>query len=153
MEYLSISSILKNGPSKYARSYLYTESDGYDATYFVDFNLRVIIRAIERLRDYLSRKASEVQRVEGLIGNSMLARHMNHRQLAIISHILRSPGESYTIESHKKSHSIAYPTARKDLLWLEENGLLVRKKIGRSFVFEGAPDIDAEIERLKKKFE
>ena len=153
MEHLSISSILKQGPSKYARAYLYTESDENDASYFIDFNLMVIQRAIVRLREYLARKSGEIQRVERLIGNSMLAKNMNHRQLAVVSHALRNPGEVYTIESHRKSHDVTYPTARSDLLWLSRHELLTKRKVGSAFVFEGAFDIENRIEELRRKFD
>src|SRR5690606_31936832 len=41
-EYISISSVLKKAPSPYVQSYLHTESDGADMTYFVGHQLDVI---------------------------------------------------------------------------------------------------------------
>ena len=52
MEYISISTILRDGPAKYTRAYLYTENDAKDTTYFLDFNLRMMIRAIKWLQEY-----------------------------------------------------------------------------------------------------
>ena len=75
MEFVSISTILKNGPAKYARAYLYTEHDSNDVTYFLDLNLRVILRAIKKLQVYLTKKTSEIQRVESILGNSPLRNH------------------------------------------------------------------------------
>jgi Fic family protein len=37
-EFISISTVLKNASAQYGRSYLYTETDDNDATYFVDFS-------------------------------------------------------------------------------------------------------------------
>ncbi|MGE0623452.1 MAG: Fic family protein [Pseudomonadales bacterium] len=149
MEYISISTILKAGPSKYARAYLYAEHDEYDVTYFIDFNLKVITRAIKKLQAYLARKASEIAEVETILSSTVLARHLNYRQMALISHALRNPSERYTVESHRKSHRVTYPTARSDLLKLVEHGLLTVSKIGRAYVFRSASDIKKRLELLK----
>jgi len=149
MEYVSISTILRAAPSKYARSYLYTENDSNDTTYFIDFNLRVIIRAIESLQSYLGRKANEIKKVEKVLGSTLLARTMNHRQLALLSHALRTPDGTYTFESHRISHNISYPTSRSDLLRLAELGLLTKRKVSKSYVFITVEDIEDRLEQLK----
>lgn len=150
MEYISISSILKNAPSKYARAYLYTETDDSDTTYFIDYNLGVILRAIASLREYLARKASEIQNVDTALGNTVFSRQLNYRQLAVVSHAIRNPGEIYTIESHRSSHNVTYPTARADLLKLAELGLLDKKQSGNTFLFEAVEDMNSRIEQFKK---
>jgi len=149
MEYVSISKILRNAPSKYARAYLYTENDDNDLTYFVDYNIRVIIRAVKSLQDYLARKAAEVREVELSISNSLLAKLLNHRQLALISHALRNPGALYYIESHRQSHGVTYPTARSDLLKLVELGVLDQQRIGNAFAFRAVQDLQDRLPELK----
>ena len=152
MEYVSISTIIKNGPSKYARAYLYTETDQNDVTYFLDFNLRVIVRAVKNLQKYLARKAAEIKTVEQILGSSAFSKQLNYRQLAVISHALRSPNGSYTIESHRTSHRVSYPTARTDLLSLVELSLLNQKKAGNAFVFTPVDGIQSRLERLRDEF-
>lgn len=151
MEYISISSILRSGPAKYARAYLYTESDSNDTTYFLDFNLRVIIRAIQHLQKYLARKAGEIKKVERILGSSLFSKHLNHRQLALLSHALRNPDGTYSIESHKKSHSVSYPTARSDLLRLAELDLLVKRKVGNAFIFVAVDHVEEKLEQIKQE--
>lgn len=141
---------MKNAPSKYARAYLYTETDDSDTTYFLDYNLSVILRAIASLREYLSRKASEIQHVDTALGNTVFSRQLNYRQLAVVSHAIRNPGEIYTIESHRSSHNVTYPTARADLLKLAELGLLDKKQSGNTFLFEAVEDMNSHIEQYKK---
>ena len=48
-QYLTISSILRGAPARYARSYLHVETDNGDVTYFVLHQLDVIERAIASL--------------------------------------------------------------------------------------------------------
>lgn len=137
-EYLSISRILRGAPAKYGRSFLYTETDENDTTYFVLYQLEVICRAIDDLHDYLARKVAELRRVERSVKASG---EFNSRQLALLGHAMRNPEAVYTFESHQRSHGVVYESARRDLLGLTERGLLVQRKIGRRFVFDPAPDL------------
>ncbi|OLD47773.1 MAG: filamentation induced by cAMP protein fic, partial [Gemmatimonadetes bacterium 13_1_40CM_2_60_3] len=116
-EFISISKILKKAPSSYSRAFLYTETDDNDATYFILYQLRVIAQAIEALHLYLERKSRELRDVNEMIRRSRVIRdELNHRQLALLNHALKHPFATYTIESHRRSHSVSYQTARTDLL-------------------------------------
>lgn len=128
-EFLTISNILKKAPAKYTRSFLFTETDDGDTTYFILYNLEVVMRAIEELNDYLRRKVTEVKEVESLIKGQP---HFNHRQLALFGHALRNPDASYTVISHSSSHDISSERARLDLLDLEKQSLLLKRKIGKA---------------------
>lgn len=141
--FVSISSILRKAPAKYAYSFLYSETDDNDLTYFILHQLVVLSRAIESLHEYLARKAREIRAVEKLLRPSA---GMNHRQLALLGHALRHPGGRYTYGSHQSSHEVVYQTARTDLLDLEDRGLLIKRKVGPRFVFRPAPDL---VERLR----
>ena len=149
MEFISISTILKRGPAKYMRAYLFTEQDENDATYFIDFNLQLILRAIKNLQKYLVTKAEQVRSVEDVLGTSVLAQSLNHRQIALLSHAIRSPGGFYTFASHGKSHRITYPTARTDLLQLVDLGLLTKMKIKKAFAFQAIPNLADRLAELK----
>ena len=144
-EYISISSILCKAPAKYARSYLYTETDSNDVTYFVVYQLEVIGRAIARLRRYLTRKSNEIAQVEramrGVPG-------LNHRQLAILSNALRDPDTYFTFAGQKRIHRVAYQSARTDLLGLEALGLLKKVQVGRTFEFWPVDGLEGCIRRL-----
>lgn len=137
-EYISISRILKNARAQYSRSFLYTEVDNNDLTYFLSHHLKVVRRAIADLQKYLQRKISEVRETESLLKR---ATQFNHRQLALLSHALRHPGMRYTIESHRRSHNVVYDTARTDLLGLEEYDLLKKTKRGRSYEFSAPSNL------------
>lgn len=143
-EYVSISTILKQAPAKYGKSFLYTETDENDLTYFILSQLDVICRAIDKLYEYLERKVKEVRETAKLLKPST---DLNHREVALLSHALRHPGQHYTIESHKKSHDVTYQTARTDLLNLNEKELLIKSKSGKAFIFTPPNNLN---ERLKK---
>ena len=144
-EYISISSILRKAPAKYARSYLYTETDSNDVTYFIVYQLEVIRRAIASLRRYLTRKTDQIERVErsmrGVPG-------LNHRQLAILGNALRDPDTYFTFAGQKRLHRVAYQSARTDLLGLEALGLLKKEQVGRTFEFWPVDGLEGRIRGL-----
>lgn len=147
MEYLSISHVIKRAPSRYARAFLYCETDRNDATYFILHQLRVIREAIESLHAYLAEKSMERKDTERLLRRSRgLRGRLNHRQLALLSHALKHPGYDYLIEGHQRSHDVSYATARADLLKLAEAGLLEKTKRGRAWVFIVPDDLAQRIE-------
>ncbi|MCW8971977.1 MAG: Fic family protein [Gammaproteobacteria bacterium] len=151
MEYLSISRLIKKAPAKYARAYLYTETDDNDATYFILHQLAVIEQAIQALHDYLARKIDEQRSAESLLRKSpSLSDNLNHRQMALLSHALRHAGHGYTVASHKRSHKITTQTSRTDLQKLAELGLLEQRKRGRAFVFYAPSDLVDRIETASR---
>lgn len=144
-EFVSISQIILKAPVKYARAFLYTETDDNDLTYFILHQLDVIRRAMKELHDYIERRTAALQAVESKLRGM---RQLNHRQQALVSHALRHPNQRYTFRSHRMSHGTAYQTARTDLIDLENRGLLSSRKIGRTWCFTPASDLSERLARL-----
>ena len=143
-EFVSISRILKRARAQYLRSFLYTESDENDATYFLLDQLRVLRRAIDDLHDYLMRKAQEERDAEAMLRRTWkTGLVLNERQLALLARALRAPDTIFTVETHRRSHGIAYDTARTDLAALTEDGLLTMRKRGRRFLFAPSSNLSA----------
>lgn len=137
-EYLSISRIFREAPSKYGEAFLLTEKDERDTTYFILYHLETIRRAILETHAYLQRKMEEVREVESLIRGTD---EYNYRQLALLSDAIRNPTSRYTFQSHSLSHNVTHQTARTDLLALAHRGLLTFRRLGRQYVFAPQPDI------------
>jgi Fic family protein len=137
-EFISISSVINKARGKYELSFLYTETDDNDLTYFLLAQVRVIQQAIASLHRYLERKTREIStlqhRLQGLEG-------LNHRQLALLRHALRHPGFRYTVASHQASHGVSNQTARSDLQKLAAQELLVSRRAGRKEVFAVPADL------------
>ena len=149
LEFVSISGILKQAPARYARAYLFTETDDSDVTYFLIHQLETILAAMDGLDAYLQRKASELKATESMLRSSeQLRGQLNHRQLALIRHAVRHPGAGYTIEGHRQSHNVVYQTARADLLGLADMGILDQRKVSRSFLFYAPADIEHRLGKV-----
>jgi Fic family protein len=147
VEYLSISRILRAAPGQYMRSFLLTETDGGDTTYFLLHQLRVIARAIDDLHAYLRRKAEEINAVERLLDGDD---GLNHRQLALIGDALRQPGRTYTYGGHAAVHRVTHETARSDLSALAERGLLERRQRGRRYFFTPPADLGRRLSSRRR---
>lgn len=144
-QYLSVSSILRKAPAQYVNSFLHTETDDYDVTYFVIYQLQVIERAIRSLREYLARKTAETREIERLIHGSS---HLNNRQLVVVRDALRDAGEPFTIMAQARRHRVTYESARSDLLGLEALGILSKQKVGKKYVFRSMPDLSDRLRHL-----
>ncbi len=136
-QYVSISRLLLKAPAQYGLSFLHTETDGFDATYFLLYQLGILRRAIEDLLAYLLRKGAEARETEALLRRGDL----NHRQVALLTHALRHGDAVYTVHAHGESHRVTRQSARSDLLDLERRGLLQRRVVGRRFEFLPASEL------------
>lgn len=148
-EFISISAILRKAPIKYGRSFLYTETDENDLTYFIVAQANVIQKAIQELHTYIDRKASELKELESQIRALDL---FNHRQVDLIRHALKHPYGRYTIESHRNSHNVVYQTARTDLLDLYSRGMLEKRKVGKKMMFGVPTDLNTRLRKMWKEY-
>jgi Fic family protein len=132
LEYISISRIFVHAPSQYARAYLLTETDGNDMTYFIDFNIHIIGRALEDLKQYIVRKKQEESASLHLVEQIP---DLSFRQAEILRDFIRYPTRYYTISEIAGKYKVSLPTARTDLLLLEEKGKLKKYQDGKRQVF------------------
>jgi Fic family protein len=144
-EYLSISPLILKAPSQYQRAFLHTETDENDLTYFLLYHLGLIQSAVRELHKYIKRKTAETRQLETELRGVAI---LNHRQRALVSHAIRHPGQVYTFESHRCSHDVVYETSRRDLMDLAERGLLKARKVGKTWHFTPASDLQSQLSRL-----
>ncbi len=111
-------------------------------TYFILYQLRVFLRAIEDLHVYLARKAEEIRSTELTLKSAKALREkLNDRQLALMAHAIKHPEAIFTIDSHRRAHGVSYQTARTDLQSLAHQRLLTENKGGRSFEYSPAANL------------
>lgn len=120
LEYVAISTAIKNAPSKYTYAYLYSETANNDVTYFIKFNLRQIDIAIRSFEEYITKKMSENNKIFETIHDNP---NLNIRQADIII-ILSKNEKPITIKEMQERYNITYETARTDLLSLVKFGYL-----------------------------
>lgn len=130
-EYLSISRIIYKSKTQYEKSFLYTENDDLDLSYFINYNLVVLKKAYEDLKTYLQKKIREQKELLTLIGIA----EINERQVQIIKVLDETPASIFTAKELTNRFGITAKTARNDLQGLVTIGLMVtspmnKRKIG-----------------------
>lgn len=143
-EYLPISGHIRNARAQYERAFLETETDEGDATYFLIHQLKVIERAIGDLDQYLQRKITEQNEMKKMLH---AIDSLNGRQLVLLTHAAKNLDHTYTFAGHARSNRVTHETARSDLGDLADRGFLVRRRLGRTYIFEVPPDLP---ERLRE---
>lgn len=131
-EFLPISRIFLQAPARYARSYLYSETDNGDVTYFIHYNLNVILNAIKSLHNYLREQSLQIDQAAKILKDNP---NLNHRQQILIYHFLKNTQAALTIQQHKRTHNISYGTARADLLDLVNTGYLQQVQNKKKLIF------------------
>jgi Fic family protein len=144
VEYLSISRIIIKSPIKYARSYLHTEYDGNDLTYFIHYNLRAMNLAMQDLQSYISRKVAEKKNIYSLIKNE----NLNERQAEIIKDFINFPNKTLGVKELQNQFAISYQTARTDLDHLVKLEYLEQKLIGKKLLFFRVSGFNQKIKNL-----
>lgn len=147
MEYTSISSVIAFSPTEYYRSFLLTEADEGDATYFFLHQANVTKTALQRLHDYADTKRQEFQQFQGIISAQNQENPLNARQAALVQDFVLNRRKETTIQSHQKLHGISYLTARSDLENLSDRGLVKKTKQGRTLYFHPIRKISEKIKQ------
>ncbi len=143
IEYLSISRILLQAPSQYAKAYLHTEFDDNDLTYFIDFNLKTLKQSLTELQVYINRTVEDRRKVFSLIVNQ----DFNERQIDIIKDFLRDKDQTISIKEIESKFGIANQTARTDLLDLVDKGYIRVRTMGRKMIFFPIEDLEDKLRK------
>jgi Fic family protein len=131
-EYISISKFLKEAPKKYSMSYLYSEIDDNDLTYFIYYQVDIILRAIDDLLAYLHNKSVEYEEITNILKDSYLNETLNFVQKDIIKKAIKNPGRVFTGLEISADYDISPTTARKYLNELVEYKILASYKDGKT---------------------
>lgn len=128
MMYLPISTVIKKSPAQYIRAYVYSEQDDRDVTYFIEYQLKKIILALNEFHIYIQRKLEENKTIEEKFGNKVTG--LNDRQKHSLNYLLEENAYT-TAEMHLSIFGVTRLTAYKDLKKMEELQLIKSTKVGR----------------------
>ncbi len=140
-EYLSISKLLKEAPVKYGMAYLYTEIDESDLTYFIYYQVDIILRSMDELFNYLDERSREFDEVVELLENSKMADCLNFIQKNIVKKAMKNPGRTFTVKEIANHYEVSENTARKYLKELTNYKVLAPMKEGRTVKYIALADI------------
>ncbi len=131
-EFLPLSQLFRRAPARYARAFVYTETDDFDLGYFLTYHLRVIGKARHALLEYLAGEQRKRLQAESTYGRDP---RLNQRQKLLLRNLHHRDGAPVTIAEHQHANDLAYATARADLIELEQLGYLSSRKVGKKLVY------------------
>ncbi|MDY2779458.1 MAG: cell filamentation protein Fic, partial [Alloprevotella sp.] len=106
--------------NSYEKAFLYSEADGNDIGYFVQYNLDVLLKSFDALSRYIKRKNNERKKSEKLLhlGN------ITPRQAKILSLCIENPDIVLVSTDIVGKFRVTHNTAKSDLRNLTEKGYL-----------------------------
>jgi Fic family protein len=128
--YIAISALLKKAPVQYGISYLDTEHDNLDLTYFIKYQLKVISRAIDEFVAVYERAAQRMLELEERYSG------LEDIERKIIGFVSGEPRyrkkPTVTAREVENLIGISYNSAKKKLDDMVTAGILKSEKIGKS---------------------
>ena len=140
--------MLKDAPTKYVKSYICTETDENDLTHFVDYQLTVILQALERFSNYITAKLDETREALEQLDSSPLRKSLQLQHITILKKALQNPGRTFWVKEIQTDFNVSHTSARKYLDKLVEMGLLVKYKKGKENGYISPSDLK---DKLKLK--
>ena len=133
--YIAISVLLKQAPSKYGKSYLHTETDQMDLTYFIEHQSSVIIRAIKKFKDAYKNAAAEIEQFNKWLFKSGLYKNLTDKQRTVFQVAKSGVAIAFTIRNVEKNLGCSYNTASSVLNGLVDLKLFSKVKKGREWIY------------------
>lgn len=148
-EYISISALLKEAPVQYGQSYLFTETDSFDLTYFIIYQLRIIERAVSEFIEYFESKKKEFYELMHWLDERGISKTLNYRQGHLLKKVVRNPGRIFTSKELTHDYDVSENTARKDLEKLASMKALAKIQEGKSFLYVARSDAAENLKKVK----
>jgi Fic family protein len=133
--YIAISLLLRNGPVKYGRSYLNTEADDLDLTYFIDFQCSVIVRAVSAFTEAYRKSLAYTESFDRWLLASGFFDRLTEKQRAVYQVAKSGMAKEFTAVNVKENLDCSYNTASATLNGLVELKVFEKRKVGREWVF------------------
>lgn len=126
-EYLSISRVIMKTKVQYEKAYLYTEIDDMDVTYFIHYQVKVLMRAFEELKTYVAKKKKE----QSKLAKYLKIEGVNERQAIILQKIEEDSNRFFTVKEIENTFGVTNQTARNDIEELVKKRLLKKVAINK----------------------
>ena len=133
--YIAISVLLKKAAVQYGKSYLYTETDDMDLTYFIDYQCKVILRAIATFQKTYKETLKGIEQFNRWLWESGLYKSLSEKQRVIFQVAKANASHSFTTREVGENLGCSYNTAASVLNGLVNLNLFKKEKRGREWLF------------------
>lgn len=131
--YISISALLNEAPVQYGKSYIYTETDEMDMTYFIEYQSKITSRAIDQFLQDFSEMVEKYQGFKQQLATSKFYAQANENQRAVIMLVHNIGIKKVTANWVQGMMDCSYNTAASILNGLTKIGIFERSKVGREW--------------------
>lgn len=131
-KFFSISSVIKEQKTKYYKALKETEDYDSDLSYFVNFNVEMILVSILRIMENFNREYGYRLILVYLNQSGII---LSPRQKKALSIFLKADKNYTTIDEYAKKLKVTYETSRTDLNQLSELELFKKSKISKRFIY------------------
>lgn len=146
VEYLSISRIIKGSKKAYEKAFLYSETDGNDIGYFIQYNLEVLLKSFDALSKYIKRKNTEKKKAEKLLHLG----DITERQSQILTLYVDNPDTVLKSSDIVGKFGVSPNTAKSDLKKLTERGYLREVSLdGRTKGYMRSAEFPQLVEKIR----
>ena len=133
--YISISNLLKEAAAQYGKSYLYTETDEMDMTYFIDYQCSVIMRAVAAFKAHCQKTIENIASFNTWLFNSGIYGKLSEKQ-KVVFHVAKSnPNTIFTARYIEEKLNCSYNTAATVLNGLIDLNLFDKRKDGKEWIY------------------
>jgi Fic family protein len=149
-EYVSISKLIQEKRGDYDKSFIYTETDDFDLTYFIYNQVETTSKAVQLLNEYVDKKQKDFYDFMDWAKKSPISQKLNWEQLEILKEAVRSPGREFTAKQISDDFGITPNTARKHLNKLVDLNLLVESttKIGKAVIYLAPANLKSKLTKF-----
>lgn len=133
--YIAISSLLKAAPLKYGKSYLYTETDEMDLTYFIDYQCSIVLRAIKAFKENYDDALAAINTFNAFLYESGLYARLSDKQRVVFNVAKSGKTALFTANNVKDNLGCSYNTAAAVLNGLVDLNLFRKSKESNEWVY------------------
>lgn len=134
LRHISISKAILETRTSYDKAFLKTEKDANDLTYFIMYSMKSLRVAFQKLVEYRDKKREQRARATQFM-YSLIGKGFNKRQSDLLGYLFVKPKATITIPIYSKRHDVVRQTASRDLTELEELGVLIKGRDGKSVTY------------------
>ncbi|MGY6649734.1 Fic family protein [Wenyingzhuangia sp. IMCC45574] len=124
---ISISKVILESRTQYDKAFLKTENDENDLNYFINYSIKNLRIAFEKLSQYRDKKTKEREKANS-IAFKLIQKGLNKRQADLIGYFYMKPKNSITLKDYSEKNEIVRQTASKDIKELVKLGFVTENK-------------------------
>jgi Fic family protein len=124
---ISISKVILESRTQYDKAFLKTENDENDLNYFINYSIKNLRIAFEKLSQYRDKKIKEREKANS-IAYKLIQKGLNKRQADLLGYFYMKRKNSITLNEYSEKNEVVRQTASKDMKELVKIGLISENK-------------------------